>query len=76
MQIADSFSNTFLLLALRLPGARPEGMILVQDADSQLSPDFIERATGHLGADRRLGSVGGVFRGGQGRWFCGSLAAE
>lgn len=73
MQIADSFSNTFLLLALRLPGARPEGMILVQDADSQLSPDFIERATGHLGADRRLGSVGGVFRGARGGGFVGHL---
>ena len=56
-----------------LAGAEPEDMVLVQDADSQLSHDFIERATGHLAADRRLGAVGGVFRGAKGGGFVGHL---
>ncbi|PTT68283.1 glycosyltransferase [Arthrobacter sp. HMWF013] len=61
------------VLATLLPEAAPEDLILVQDADSQLSPDFIERAVGHLQADRRLGAVGGVFRGGDGGGFVGHL---
>jgi cellulose synthase/poly-beta-1,6-N-acetylglucosamine synthase-like glycosyltransferase len=62
----------FALSAL-LPGAAPEDMILIQDADSQLAPDFIERAVGHLQADSRLGALGGVFRGAQGGGFVGHL---
>lgn len=61
------------VLATLLPDAAPEDLILVQDADSQLSPDFIERAVGHLQEDRRLGAVGGVFRGGDGGGFVGHL---
>jgi biofilm PGA synthesis N-glycosyltransferase PgaC len=61
------------VLATLLPEAAPEDLILVQDADSQLSPDFIKRAVGHLQADRRLGAVGGVFRGGDGGGFVGHL---
>ena len=56
-----------------LPDAEPDDMILIQDADSQLSGDFIERATAHLQKDSRLGAVGGVFRGGPGGGFVGHL---
>lgn len=56
-----------------LPAADAEDMFLVQDADSQLSLDFIERSAGHLTADSRLGAVGGVFRGGNGGGFVGHL---
>ena len=61
------------VLAGLLPEAAPEDMVLVQDADSQLSRDFIERSVGHLQADSRLGAVGGVFRGGEGGGFVGHL---
>lgn len=60
-------------LADVLPHAGAEDLILVQDADSQLSPDFIERAMGHLLADSLLGAVGGVFRGAAGGGFIGHL---
>ena len=56
-----------------LPTGKPEDMILVQDADSQLSHDFIELAVGHLLSDTRLGAVGGVFKGGHGGGFVGHL---
>jgi cellulose synthase/poly-beta-1,6-N-acetylglucosamine synthase-like glycosyltransferase len=61
------------VLAEVLPEAAPEDMFLVQDADSQLSPDFVERSAAHLKADSRLGAVGGVFRGGRGGGFVGHL---
>ncbi len=34
-----------------LPGAGPEDLILIQDADSQLAHDFVERAVAHLRRD-------------------------
>jgi len=61
------------VLATLLPDAEPEDLVLVQDADSQLSADFIERAVIHLQGDRRLGAVGGVFRGAGGGGFVGHL---
>jgi biofilm PGA synthesis N-glycosyltransferase PgaC len=61
------------VLARLLPAAEAEDMILVQDADSQLSRDFIERSVGYLAADSRLGAVGGVFEGGHGGGFVGHL---
>lgn len=61
------------VLARLLPHAGPEDMILVQDADSQLSREFVERAVGHLAADSRLGAVGGVFQGAGGGGFVGHL---
>ncbi|RAX44214.1 glycosyltransferase family 2 protein [Arthrobacter sp. AQ5-06] len=61
------------VLGRLLPGAESEDMILIQDADSQLSRDFIERAVAHLQRDSRLGAVGGVFRGGHGGGFVGHL---
>ncbi|MDD0856865.1 glycosyltransferase family 2 protein [Arthrobacter alpinus] len=56
-----------------LADADPDDLILVQDADSQLSPDFIENAMRHLSANDNLGAVGGVFRGGPGGGFVGHL---
>ena len=56
-----------------LPGADPEDLVLVQDADSQLAPDFIENATNNLLKDELLGAVGGVFSGGPGGGFVGHL---
>ncbi|OFI36745.1 glycosyl transferase [Arthrobacter sp. SW1] len=56
-----------------LPELAPEDVVLVQDADSQLDRDFLERAAGYLAADRRLGAVGGVFRGGSGGGLVGHL---
>jgi biofilm PGA synthesis N-glycosyltransferase PgaC len=61
------------VLSTLLGDAAPEDLILVQDADSQLSPQFIERAVGHLQADPRLGALGGVFRGAGGGGFVGHL---
>lgn len=61
------------VLAMLLPNAAPEDLILIQDADSQLSCDFIERTVAHLRADSRLGAVGGVFSGGIGGGFVGHL---
>ena len=61
------------VLARLLPHAGPEDMILVQDADSQLSRDFVERAVSHRAADSRLGAVGGVFQGAGGGGFVGHL---
>ncbi|WP_245934450.1 glycosyltransferase [Arthrobacter psychrolactophilus] len=56
-----------------LADADPDDLILVQDADSQLSPDFIENAVRHLTSNDNLGAVGGVFRGGPGGGFVGHL---
>jgi biofilm PGA synthesis N-glycosyltransferase PgaC len=60
-------------LAGLLADADPDDLILVQDADSQLSADFIENAVQHLTSDEKLGAVGGVFRGGPGGGFVGHL---
>lgn len=60
-------------LSTLLPEADPEDLILVQDADSQLAPGFIENATANLLQDDLLGAVGGVFRGGPGGGFVGHL---
>lgn len=61
------------VLAELLPQSASEDLILVQDADSQLSPDFIERSSAHLRKDSRLGAVGGVFQGGPGGGVVGHL---
>lgn len=55
------------------PSLRGDDLILIQDADSILAPDFIERAIANLDADPKLGAVGGVFRGGPGGGFVGHL---
>lgn len=49
------------------------GVLLVQDADSLLSPDFLKNALGHLNSQPDLGAVGGVFSGTEGGGFVGHL---
>jgi cellulose synthase/poly-beta-1,6-N-acetylglucosamine synthase-like glycosyltransferase len=56
-----------------LPETAAEDLILVQDADSQLAHNFIERAVAHLKADDLLGAVGGIFQGAPGSGFVGHL---
>lgn len=56
-----------------LDKADRDELILVQDADSQLSPDFIAKAIIHLQEDPLLGAVGGVFQGAPGGGFVGHL---
>src|SRR5690606_12928207 len=50
-----------------------DDLILVQDADSILAPDFIQNALSELSENPKLGAVGGVFSGGPGGGFVGHL---
>lgn len=59
-------------LAVLLPEYDDTDIILVTDADSHLSPDFMEVACGHL-ADRLVGAVGGMFYGSPGAGLIGLL---
>jgi poly-beta-1,6-N-acetyl-D-glucosamine synthase len=59
------------VLARVLPTLAPDDIILVQDADSQLDPHFLEAASYYL--RKGYGGVGGVFRGGAGGGFVGHL---
>ncbi|MFE3174333.1 glycosyltransferase [Amycolatopsis sp. NPDC059090] len=59
------------LLAWLLPRLDDDDVILVQDADSTLDPQFVSTALLHL--DHGYGGVGGVFRGGPGGGFVGHL---
>lgn len=54
-----------------LPLLDDDDVILVQDADSQLDPTFLDHALRYL--RRGYGGVGGVFRGGPGGGFVGHL---
>ncbi|MGW4484491.1 glycosyltransferase [Amycolatopsis sp. NPDC004368] len=58
-------------LAWLLPRLDEDDVILVQDADSTLDPQFVRAALSRL--DRGYGGVGGVFRGGPGGGFVGHL---
>ncbi|MCI9858721.1 glycosyltransferase family 2 protein [Microbacterium proteolyticum] len=58
-------------LAETLPHLREDDVVLVQDADSALDPDFLEIARKNLRG--RIGAVGGVFRGSEGGGFVGHL---
>lgn len=55
-----------------LPMLEDDDVVLVQDADSALDPQFLETALLHL-ADERYGAIGGTFRGGSGGGFVGHL---
>jgi biofilm PGA synthesis N-glycosyltransferase PgaC len=59
------------VLARLLPTLHDDDMILVQDADSRLDPQFIETAISYV--ERGFGGVGGVFRGDAGGGFVGHL---
>ncbi len=56
-----------------LSGLQDDDMVLVMDADSQLSPEFIETAVAELGRSADLGAVGGVFYGLPGHGLIGQL---
>ncbi|WP_091202973.1 glycosyltransferase family 2 protein [Micromonospora narathiwatensis] len=60
-------------LARLLPELTADDYVMVVDADSVLDPDFLNHAVAKLSADRRLGAVGGVFRGSSGSGFVGHL---
>lgn len=55
-----------------LPELEDDDLVLVMDADCTLDPDFLATARHHL-RDRRLGGVGGVFRGGPGGGLVGTF---
>lgn len=55
------------------PDAADDDLVLVQDADSQLDPGFVEGAAHHVLADDRMGAVGGTFRGDAGGGLVGHL---
>jgi biofilm PGA synthesis N-glycosyltransferase PgaC len=59
------------VLAQLLPTLDADDTILVQDADSQLDPHFLEAATFYV--QQGYGGVGGVFRGSDGGGFVGHL---
>ncbi|MDQ1084724.1 MULTISPECIES: glycosyltransferase family 2 protein [Microbacterium] len=61
--------NQFLAEALL--HLREDDLVLVQDADSALDPDFLEIARKNLRG--KIGAVGGVFRGSEGGGFVGHL---
>lgn len=61
--------NQFLSEAL--PHLRKDDLVLVQDADSALDPNFLEIARKNLRGS--IGAVGGVFRGSEGGGFIGHL---
>lgn len=58
-------------LAQLLPWMHDEDMVLVQDADSTLSPDFLEVAAAAYGDN--VGAVGGVFLAESGGGLLGAL---
>ncbi|MEU2615948.1 glycosyltransferase family 2 protein [Micromonospora sp. NPDC007271] len=61
------------VLAQLLPQLASDDFVMVVDADSVLDPHFLTHAVAKLNADRRLGAVGGVFRGSSGSGFVGHL---
>ncbi|MFI9485811.1 glycosyltransferase family 2 protein [Promicromonospora sp. NPDC052451] len=78
--VAETVGNTHKkagalnqVLSVVLPRLQDDDLVLVQDADSVLDPEFIESALARLAADHRLGAVGGVFRGQDGGGFVGHL---
>lgn len=60
-------------LAALLPVLDDDDVVLVQDADSALNQGFVSAAVDHLEKDRRLGAVGGTFRGGDDHTLVGHL---
>lgn len=54
-----------------LPDLNEQDLVLVQDADTVLTPEFVEHAAAAM--NRRVGAVGGVFYGEPGGGFLGQL---
>ena len=61
------------VLAVLLPGMGPEDVVLVADADTTLSEQFLEVAAGRLEDDPELAAVGGVFYGEEGEGLLGQF---
>jgi cellulose synthase/poly-beta-1,6-N-acetylglucosamine synthase-like glycosyltransferase len=61
------------MLGRLLPGAGIEEVVLVMDADSTITPDFLEVALGLLDVDPDLMAVGGLFSGEDGAGILGQL---
>lgn len=60
-------------LATLLPGGAVEDVYLIMDADSTITPDFLEVALGLLESDPELMAVGGLFSGEDGAGVLGQL---
>jgi cellulose synthase/poly-beta-1,6-N-acetylglucosamine synthase-like glycosyltransferase len=60
-------------LAKLLPDSAVEDVFLVMDADSTITPDFLEVALGRLESDPDLMAVGGLFSGEDGAGILGQL---
>jgi cellulose synthase/poly-beta-1,6-N-acetylglucosamine synthase-like glycosyltransferase len=60
-------------LALLLPGLAPHDVVMVMDADSTVSPEFLDKALGLLEDDADLMAVGGLFYGEDGGGLVGQL---
>ena len=60
-------------LARLLPTAELSDVVLVMDADSTITPDFLEVALGLLEEDQDLVAVGGLFYGEEGGGLIGQL---
>ena len=60
-------------LARLLPRLGPSDLVMVMDADSTISPEFIETAVSLLEADSDLMAVGGLFYGENGGGLVGQL---
>ncbi|GEK21181.1 glycosyltransferase family 2 protein [Cellulomonas xylanilytica] len=60
-------------LAMLLPGGAVEDVYLIMDADSTITPDFLEVALGLLESDPELMAVGGLFSGEDGAGVLGQL---
>ncbi|WP_421742656.1 glycosyltransferase family 2 protein [Cellulomonas sp.] len=61
------------VLARLLPTAGPADVVLVMDADSTITPDFLEVALGRLDDDPDLIAVGGLFSGEEGGRLLGQM---
>ena len=60
-------------LAWLLPQADGEALILIQDADAVLNPQFVRSAADALDGDTGVGAVGGIFHGLPGGGLIGLL---
>ena len=66
--------NQVLTAHLAAPGQDDPGdVVMVMDADSTISPDFIETALGRLASDPDLMAVGGLFTGEPGAGILGQF---
>jgi len=60
-------------LSFLLPGLGDNEAVMVMDADTRLSPEFIAGAVHRMGEDRALMAVGGLFLGEEGHGLIGQF---